>query len=160
MLRIKARDEFAVKQEIKTAKKKWNATLGAKERDQRYQKIQKTVVKPQQFLCLVQAKNVKLHSELINNEIMMSGIDNGVISMTEIVSFDLNKFKFHCKLFNLFCNLRSEDEVFFDDEDKAQLALPKSIVLRPEVAKNLYGGFKADSWLNRRKRNEDGILEI
>lgn len=41
MLRIKARDEFAVKQEIKTAKKKWNATLGAKERDQRYQKIQK-----------------------------------------------------------------------------------------------------------------------
>ncbi|CAO3626627.1 unnamed protein product [Mucor hiemalis] len=77
---------------------------------------------------------------------MMSGTDNGVISMTETVSFDLNKFKFLLNLFNLSCNLQSEDEVFFDDKS--------------EVIKNLSGGFMADSWLNRKKRNDDGIIEI
>lgn len=62
------------------------------------------------YQCYEKAENVRLHPALHNSQNMrFSGTDNGIVTMTETVRFDMPRFRFHLQLANTFEALKDLD---------------------------------------------------
>ncbi|GAA5805101.1 hypothetical protein HPULCUR_010614 [Helicostylum pulchrum] len=81
---------------------------------------------------LVYVSTVYLDTDIDNYAFTFSGTDNGIVSMTNTVGFDLNRFRFYLELSNRYQALgSSEDNINADDivekyKDNKHLNLPKS----------------------------------
>jgi predicted nucleic acid-binding Zn-ribbon protein len=80
--------------------------------------------------CYNKVENLLLPTERnLEEDLLFSGTDNGIINMTETVSFNINRFSHRLKLFNYFSPLHDsstslEDEIF-NPPDEEYLELPK-----------------------------------
>lgn len=122
---------------------------------QQYIPTTRRTLQPHEFLCLLDAGKVLLKPEIINNEIRFSGTDNGVISMTETTSFDIEKFDFHVKLFYLYSTLQADGEVYFEEEEKKMISVPKPFAVKSETVKNSSGGYTRDRLLREKKSGSE-----
>ncbi|GAA5804794.1 hypothetical protein HPULCUR_010301 [Helicostylum pulchrum] len=65
-----------------------------------------------------------MDEELLNGNLCMSGTDNGIVTMTETCKLDLEKFKYHLKLYNRYDALENEEVT---EEDKVMAYIPKTM---------------------------------
>ncbi|KAG2205158.1 hypothetical protein INT46_003467 [Mucor plumbeus] len=83
-------------------------------------------------------ESYKLHSNLDVCNLTFSGIDNGIVKVTETVAFDIHRFKCHPELYNRFNVLEDQDsdttEGSISDEfvPSQFLSLPVSMKINPK----------------------------
>ena len=59
----------------------------------------------QNYKCHEKVEDVELDEELLVDDLLFSGTDNGIVTATETTYFDLEKLNFHLDLYNRFSGL-------------------------------------------------------
>ncbi|KAI9262799.1 hypothetical protein EDC94DRAFT_607444 [Helicostylum pulchrum] len=70
--------------------------------------VKKKLISYSNYKCMEKTENLKIDEELLNGNLCMSGTDNGIVTMTETCKLDLEKFKYHLKLYNRYDALENE----------------------------------------------------
>ncbi|KAI9249362.1 hypothetical protein EDC94DRAFT_527773, partial [Helicostylum pulchrum] len=108
------------------------------------------------YKCMEKTENLKIDEELLNGNLCMSGTDNGIVTMTETRKLDLEKFKYHLKLYNRYDALENE-------EDRVMAYIPKTMKIYSKDIQYQSGGKSAQvNLIKKKKRGEQGqrIVEI
>ncbi|GAA5796257.1 hypothetical protein HPULCUR_001627 [Helicostylum pulchrum] len=79
-----------------------------KEDEEEQPAVKKKLVSYSNYKCMEKTENLKMDEELLNGNLCMSGTDNGIVTMTETCKLDLEKFKYHLKLYNRYDALENE----------------------------------------------------
>ncbi|CAO3630821.1 unnamed protein product [Mucor fragilis] len=96
----------------------------------------------------------------INKDVVFSGTDNGLVTMTETVAFDVERFAFHL---DLFCNQGLDKQgqaALLARHDRGFLSLPPSHKVKAQDVDFKCGYRKARLKLERRKRENPHIRQI
>ncbi|CAO3654853.1 unnamed protein product [Mucor fragilis] len=96
----------------------------------------------------------------IDKDVVFSGTDNGLVTMTETVAFDVKRFAFHL---DLFCNQGLDKQgqtALLARHDRGFLSLPPSHKVKAQDVDFKCGYRKARLTLERRKRENPHIRQI
>jgi hypothetical protein len=63
--------------------------------------------------CHHKVENCKLHSDLDICNLTFSGTDNGIVTVTETVAFDMHRLKYHLELYNRFNVLKDQGNLLY-----------------------------------------------
>ncbi|KAG2205942.1 hypothetical protein INT47_005260, partial [Mucor saturninus] len=107
-------------------------------------------------------ENIDIDDQLVLNDLTFSGTDNGIVTITEISHFRLDRFKFHLNLQNRYSLLSDSKEghdVGSLDENTLQyLNIPKIFKIKSSTIHYKGGAQKLRDGLRRAKASHDDTI--
>ncbi|KAG1445632.1 hypothetical protein G6F56_009846 [Rhizopus delemar] len=123
----------------------------------------KLVISQQNWKGITKAENCTIDPILLNSgKATFSGINDGLILMTDTVNLSMDKFKFHLQLYNRFAVLNEDTHppLDLDTEDSESLKIQRSLRVYSRDVDYGSGARSYNENLEREKRKDSSGLKI